>query len=61
MSLAMILIELRRKSVAVAIFDVSLASQQQQQQQQLHVSPSMLLKIDCNTFYWIHLIDMPYP
>lgn len=31
MSLAMILIELRRKSVAVAIFDVSLASQQQQQ------------------------------
>lgn len=44
----MILIELRRKSVAVAIFDVSLASQQQQQ---LHVSPSMLLKIDCNTFY----------
>lgn len=58
MSLAMILIELRRKSVAVAIFDVSLASQQQQQ---LHVSPSMLLKIDCNTFYWIHLIDMPYP
>lgn len=32
MSLTMILIELRRKSVASTIFDVSLASQQQQQQ-----------------------------